>query len=215
MITRKLILKQQPPAPPPATPLVQSGMALNVYFYPNRPTLIPPDRSYIQKLENTGRYIAERKWNGDNVLYNTTTQEFWNRHKARHRYVPSADVKAELDRFPKGAVLNAELVNYRTKTVKDLIVVHAIMVYNDHPLIGSSWGASRNLLESFTYGDHVKLSEVFKSDFWERFQEADGNIVEGIILKEIGGKLVFSATPPKDVPWMKKVRKPRAGVYSY
>lgn len=122
-------------------------------------------------------------------------EQLWNWHKTCRRYVPSAD----LNRFPKGVILNVELVDYWTRTVKGLVII-----YSNLPLIGGTWGALRNLLESFYHGDHVKLSKIFKADFWEHFQEADSNIIEGIIFKEVGRKLVFSTLPIKNTPFKER-----------
>lgn len=179
-----------------------------IYYFPNRPTLIPPDKSYLDNLESTGKYIAEKKWNGDNILIDTDTMQVWNRKKERHRFVPSPAMQAELDQWPKGMVINAELMQYRTKEIKDIIIVHCIMVNKGKPLIGKTWGDSRKLLEKMPAGKHVQISPVYKSGFWDLFQTADGVVIEGIILKQPAGKLVFSATPINDVSWMYKIRKP-------
>jgi hypothetical protein len=179
-----------------------------IYYYPNRPTLIPPDKDYINSLESSGKYIAERKWNGDNVLINTDTLEFWNRTKERHRYVPDEAMKEELSKWPKHAVINAELMNYRTKDTKNIIIVHCIMVWKGKPLLGKTWGDSREILEQCPQGKNVQVSQLYKVGFWDLFQAADGVTVEGIILKQPAGKLVFSTTPIQDVSWMLKVRKP-------
>jgi len=180
-----------------------------IYFYPNRPVLIPPDKTYIDNLESSGLWIAERKWNGDNVLIDTNTMEFWNRRKERHRFIPNDVMKDTLNKWPKNAMVNAELMYYRTKEIKNIIHVHCVMVWNGQPLIGKTWGDSRKIIEDHIgMGPTVKASEIFKSGFWDLFQAADGTIIEGIILKQPAGKLVFSTTPINDVGWMYKVRKP-------
>lgn len=186
-----------------------------IFFYPNRPTLVPadpvnpmtPGPDYLNSLEASGRYIAEKKYNGDNVLCYSPT-EFWNRHKAKHRYQPSPEVREELERLPKNAVYNMELVNYRTKTVKELLVVHCVTVWRGKPLLGKTWGDSRKILENdVQFGPHVILSPIWKTGFWDLFNTADGVFIEGIILKKPQGKLVYSTTPIKDVSWMLKIRK--------
>lgn len=105
-------------------------------------------------------------------------------------------------------MINAELVHYKTKTVKDTIIVHCVMTWKGRPLIGKTWGDSRKILEGMPSGNHVKVSEIFHKDFWNLFQQSDGEIIEGIILKNPKGKLVFSMTPIKDISWMLKIRKP-------
>jgi hypothetical protein len=180
-----------------------------VYYYPNRPMLIPPDQAYIQTLENSGLWIAERKWNGDNVLIDTNKpMEFWNRYKKRHRFIPNEPMRDELSKWPKNMVINAELMNYRTKDIKDVIIVHCVMVREGKPLIGKTWGDSRLILDQMQAGQCVQVSQTYQSGFWDTFEKADGITIEGIIMKQPAGKLVFSTTPPNDVSWMLKVRKP-------
>ena len=181
-----------------------------MYYYPNRPILIPPDKEYIDSLEKSGLWIAEKKWNGDNILINTNKiTEFWNRYGKRlTRYTPSEEIKQELSKYPKDMVINAELMNNHTKDTKDLLIVHCVMVYNGKTLLGKTWGDSRLILDQMPPGVHVLVSQIFQSGFWELFEEADGTTIEGIILKRLTGKLVFSTTPLNDVGWMVKVRKP-------
>lgn len=187
-----------------------------LYYYPNRPILIPPDPEnplnpkpdYINSLEVSGKYIAELKWNGDNVLIYTDTMEFWNRHKEHHNYKLPAEVLKELKKFPKGCIINAELIHNRTKDIKNKLIVHCLMAWKGKILAGKTWKDSREILEDQTYGDHVILSQVWEKGFWKLWQETDGTTIEGIILKKPKGLLQFSTTPIKDVPWMLKIRKP-------
>jgi len=189
------------------------------YFYPNRPTLIPPDPvnplnpspDYINSLDQSGKYIAEKKWNGDNTLIYTDGPNpvLWNRDRSRLCYIPSPEVITELGRLPKGAIFNAETVHKKTKTVKHLLIVHNILAYNNEPLYGWNWGRARKLLESLDcYGDHIQLSQTYPTGFWDLWNQADGEVIEGIILKDPTGILVHSTSRVDDVPWMKKIRKP-------
>lgn len=58
-----------------------------LYYYPNRPMLVPPDPlnaldpkpDYINSLEASGKYVAELKGNGDNCLLYTDTNTFMSR----------------------------------------------------------------------------------------------------------------------------------------
>jgi len=180
-----------------------------MFYYPNRPSLIPPDKSYIQDLEQSGLWVAEQKWNGDNTQLETgPSLEFWNRRKDMYRYNPTKEVLKELQVFPSSCLINLETVHYHTKTVKNLLIVHCIMVHNGQTLYGKTWQDSRNILETFTYGKYVVLSKIWTKGFWDLFQEADGDIIEGIILKKKTGLLKFSTSPITDVGWMVKARKP-------
>jgi len=193
-----------------------------IYYWPNRPTLIPPDPNnpldpkpdYINELEKSGKFVAEQKWNGDNTSIYTDDHSFWNRHNEPHRYSPPPAMMKELKRFPKGAIVNLELMHYRTKTIKNQLLIHSLLAWDGVPLAGKTWGDARLILEDLfktlkpAKESGLILSPVWKTGFWKLFQEADGDIIEGIILKNPKGKLVISASKIPDVSYMLKIRKP-------
>ena len=194
-----------------------------IYLYPNRPTLVPPDPKtplkpkpdYINSLEASGNFIAEQKWNGDNTEIYTDDLSFWNRRKGPHRYEPLPETIKALKLFPKGSIINLELVHYRTKAIKDFLLVHSLLAWDGAMLAGKTWGDARLILKNFwkehqadLEGSGLHLSPVWKSGFWKLFKEADGETIEGIVLKEPKGKLVISAGVIPDVTYMLKIRKP-------
>lgn len=193
-----------------------------LYYYPNRPILCPadpinpmePSSTYLDQHEKEGKWVAEQKWNGDNTLVYLEGDRpvLWNRHHEKLNYQPSPEVLEELERWPKGSILNCETVNSKTKTVKDLMIVHCVMAWKGELLVGKTWGDSRTLLdqavEEGLSGEHVRVSKLWRTGFWDLYQAADGGIIEGIILKNPTGRLVFSTTPIKDISWMRKFRKP-------
>ena len=194
-----------------------------LYYWPNRPTLVPPDpdnplnpkSTYIDGLEKSGIFIAEQKWNGDNIEIYTDDMSFWNRHHAKHRYTPLPETLKALKKIPKGGIINIELVHYRTNLIKNFLLVHVLLACIGTVLTGKTWGDSRLILEDLfksraldLKGSGLHLSPVWKSGFWKLFKEADGEIIEGIILKELKGKLVISASKIPDVTYMLKIRKP-------
>jgi hypothetical protein len=203
-----------------ATRLINPALN-NIFFYPNRPTLMPadpdhpfqPERAYVDSLEASGLYVAELKWNGDNTLIYTDTDTWWNRHKEHLKYRPSPEVMDEMHRiFPKGCIVNAETMNRCTKNIKDKIIVHCLMAYKGQLLMGKTWGDSRKILEDLDFSGctHVVLSQTHTTGFWNLFMQAwkEDASIEGIILKNPKGRLVFSTKPLKDVSWMLKIRKP-------
>lgn len=200
-----------------------------MFYYPNRPMLVPPDPinpanpkpDYIKSLENQHKYLAFYKWNGDNVLINTSDMSFRNRQGKHLAYIPHPDMIKELERFPKNSILNGELLHRHTKNVKDLLILHCVMQWEGQPLQGKPWSYSRQLLESLgwlsytwetalSYNSHVLLEQSHEHGFWEMFEEAIrcDNSIEGIILKDPSGILKLSAVPIADVSWMLKIRKP-------
>lgn len=191
-----------------------------LFYYPNRPVLVPPDpanplnptSAYLDGLEKSGDWVGELKWNGDNTELFTDDWSLRNRQGKILSYRPTAEVLDELkSTFPKGCIVNLETVDRHTKTVKNLLVVHCVMAWKGELLLGKTWGDSRKILEKLKWkGNHVVLSETFRDKFWERFKATDGTVHEGLVLKRPDGRLVFSTTPIPDVSWMRKVRKPCA-----
>ena len=56
-------------------------------------------------------------------------------------------------------------------------------------------GMGKELADTFPVARHL-------------FEEADGQTIEGIIVKKPTGKLIFSCTPIEDTSYMFKFRKP-------
>lgn len=196
-----------------------------LYYWPNRPILMPadpdnpmdPKPDHLNSLEKSGKYVCEQKWNGDNTLIYTDDISFWNRHGERNtRYTPPPEMMKQLKRFPKGGIINLELLHFRMKEpeYKNTLLIHSLLAWDGSLLAGQTWGDSRLILEDVfrtlkipkTTG--VVLSPVWKTKFWMRYQAADGEKVEGIVLKDPKGMLVISASKVADVPYMLKIRKP-------
>lgn len=205
------------------------------FYYPNRPTLVPPDPNnplnpssdYIDSLEASGKYIAEFKWNGDNTTVDTTDMKFYNRQGQILSYKPHPDLLKELSVFPKGCLLNGELMHRHTVNTKDLLILHCIMAWEGKPLFGKTWDDSRELLVNMDlpqtdwfqldcYKEHLLTATDYEQGFWYMFEAAQecGTEIEGIVLKNPKGKLIFSVNPIDDVSWMVKIRKP-SNKYSF
>ncbi len=187
-----------------------------MFYYPNRPILssadpdnpMNPGPKLLRSLEREERYVAEQKWNGDNVMIYPDTMTFLNRQGSPMRYQPSPQVIKEFKNFPKGCIINGELMHYKTKEIKNKIILHCVMAWKGKPLFGKTWGDSRKILDAIPDGESVTVSRVWRKGFWKLYKEADGKVIEGIILKDPKGSLVFSTTPIPDVPWMRKFRVP-------
>ena len=209
-----------------------------IYYYPNRPKLIPadslnpmnPSSAVLDALEASGKYVAEQKWNGDNCyVYKDGAGkiELWNRHKARLQRTLSEGMREELKALKNNSILNAEYIGGKTINVKGLLIAHCIMMWDGSILLGKTWGDSRSILTSnFQSGEHLVVSALFREGFWKLFQtrkglihavngellrtveDKDSVLIEGVVLKDPTGKLVFSTKPVADVPFMLKIRHP-------
>ena len=151
-----------------------------LYYYPNRPSLIPPDPDnpmdpepdYINGLDRSGKYVAEQKWNGDNTLIHLDTMTFWNRRHEKLHYSPLPEVMEELARWKEvagDAIINCETVHSKTTTIKHTLIVHCVMAWQGEYLIGKTWGESRDILDDCIdkglSGEHVQVSKIWRSGF--------------------------------------------------
>lgn len=192
-----------------------------LFYYPNRPSLLPPDEAFLKHNDTLSKYVGEFKWNGDNTTIDTDDLIFYNRDGGVLSYRPHHELLNEIRKtFPKGCLLNGELMHRHTKNVKDLLILHCIMKWKGKILLGKKWGDSRKILEDanlpqtqgtcLKYDYHLLTAQTHRKNFWGMFQDALNcdNSIEGIVLKDPEGLLKFSVNPLDDVYWMIKIRKP-------
>lgn len=157
---------------------------------------------------------------------------FYNRRKAPlHRYRPPAALMKQLRklRFPKGGfhILDGGLMHYRTKRVKNTVVLWDILVQSGEFLVGTTYreryallrkicrGPKKNvILDSLPVGlkigTRLWLAPLFSKNFKKLFERASPlPEIEGIVLKKMSAPLQRSHRMEGNAPWMIRVRKPR------
>src|SRR5271157_5375957 len=97
------------------------------YFYPEKPIMISKDQDLFSSISNSGKYIAERKYNGCRLLLHFINGnfQFWNRHGEKFNFKPEVELKSKLDALNlKGYCLfDGELRNNKTKDVRQKIML--------------------------------------------------------------------------------------------
>ena len=195
------------------------------YLFPPRPeTAIAPD--FLDFYENRG-WVAQFKKNGTNTIISLSPKKEFiamNRHQEFHKaWGLTEHIKEELLRLFGGngwVVLVAEIMHSKTKTIKDTIFIHDLLVYESQFLIKTSFIARQILLDQ-----HLKTSvetdthyvcdtmgkvwyaKKFTQNFKELFYSIkDPTIDEGLVLKNPIGQLTDCAKPTSNSGWQVKVR---------
>lgn len=190
-----------------------------LYYYPNLPHLLPPDSDEIDKCSKDKTWIAELKMNGTNclILKEVNKYHFFDRHGKILKYLPVKEVIDELDslKIPNGSILNAELLHNKTKITKNTLFFHCILQWNKRLLNNITFKEQRMLLETVFNKceyNHLLLAKHHKGDFKKIFKKAINNdkenIIEGLVLKNLLGKINVNTNSSKEVWWMIKIRKP-------
>jgi hypothetical protein len=195
------------------------------YLYPPRPdNAIAID--FIDWYEKNG-YVAQFKKNGTcTIIAISPEKEFktMNRHNADHKAWDLTDyIKQELVRlYPEKCwiVLVAEIMHSKTKTIKDTIFVHDILVFANNYLTGVTFEDRQKILEAHMIPiaeapthficdveGKVWFAKCFKGNFKDLFWGIkDINIDEGLVLKDPKAKLIACYKASSNSSWQVKVR---------
>jgi ATP-dependent DNA ligase len=184
-----------------------------IYWYPNRPILIPP--SEISRYEG-GNWTAEIKMDGSRLVLQRLEDGKWrfmNRHKEVMSYHPIPEVMEELEALgvPPGSQLDGEMMHAKTKNVKNRLVMYDIYLWGGKKQRGTL-DERREMLSGIIDGkgfEKIVRSKVHFSGFEDLFREVIGcREHEGIVLKDRTGRIKFNPAKSPDVPWQIKARRP-------
>lgn len=185
------------------------------YWYPNRPILASPDSITVDEMSNSKHCVAEIKKNGDRLVLIKEKGKFlfFNRHRSILKYDPPKSVVEDLSQLnvPDGSQLDAELIHRHTKEVKNLIFFYDVYQWGGKQMTGDL--SERRecldpLFEDITL-EHLRLAYQYSRDFMKLFNvvtEAPEN--EGLVMKDLRGKIEFNRNKSPDVWWQVKIRKP-------
>jgi len=189
------------------------------YFYPERARLMHIDQPLFEELSANPLWVAEPKFNGSRLqLHHLPTGEwqFWNRHEQLMAYTPSAEVMADLAGLNLSGywLFDGELRHNKVKGVRHRIALYDVFIAGGDLLLGTTFGDRRGILEVlFHYcgpdvGDVLDLAHQYEGDFRQVFDGflADKEI-EGLVIKNLKGKLNLGRTRAADSTWQWKVRK--------
>jgi ATP-dependent DNA ligase len=162
------------------------------YFYPPQPKRIWPSSSFFHSLSKNPLWDAEIKYNGWRLLIFTSNLKFYNRHGT------IIDIKSDIfspffKKFPD-TVFDAELLNFRTKDIKNNIIIFDCPFYKNKDLRSLPLSERRKRLESFEIAPNILTPDTanvfriqqFSSDFTQLYNtiiKRNDPIEEGIVIK--------------------------------
>jgi ATP-dependent DNA ligase len=190
------------------------------YFYPERAGLVLIDQPLISRLSDDPAWIAEPKKNGKRLELHRLPSgnwEFWNRHGEKMSYTPGPELAAALADFPLEArkyyLFDGELCHGKVKGIRHRIMLYDVFIMADHLLIGVPFKERRQILATLeNYGGFHECLEIapqypdnFRAVFDELITDPE---IEGLVFKNLGGKLNLGRKRAANSAWMLKVRRP-------
>jgi ATP-dependent DNA ligase len=195
-----------------------------MYFYPAKPKLITLRQPLFQKLNSDPNFIAELKYNGDRLELITPdggkTFEWWNRHGSRFHFTPSKrllETSASL-RLKGICQLDGELIDHKTKDVKDTAMLFDVIVYNGQVLVNRTLEERKEILwdvfgkpeEVFDMPEEgVNMTPQWPAGEFQDVYDLYTKVkwIEGLVMKDLKAKLIVGRTSCPVVTTMYKVRK--------
>jgi bifunctional non-homologous end joining protein LigD len=178
------------------------------YFYPNLPNWIDP--SLVVEYDKKPSWVAERKKNGWRCLAirdeNSLTL-MTRRNTLINDQLPVT--RNNLHQLLPSTIIDGELMERRTKDIKDLFYAFDILMDNGKQLTSLPWKERRKRLEAVLKDmEGIEISDpvsVGKSYLYDLAIQ-EGN--EGIVMKEINSKYIVDFTKCVSNPHWIKAKKP-------
>jgi bifunctional non-homologous end joining protein LigD len=178
------------------------------YIYPNLPNWIDPAK--VIDYDKKPSWIAERKKNGWRCLAVRDEEGltlFTRRKTIIYDQLPVT--RNALQRLPYSTIIDGELMEKRTKDIKDLFYAFDILYEGGKQLTSLPWKHRRERLEYVLNGiEGIEISVpvcVGKSLLYDISIE-EGN--EGIVMKEINSKYLIDLNSCPHNPLWIKAKKP-------
>jgi ATP-dependent DNA ligase len=190
------------------------------YFFPERPGLIHIEQPLFSRLSEDPRWIAEPKYNGSRLELHRLPSgiwQFWNRHGERFAFVAIQELVDALLAMPLEAekyyLFDAELRHNKTKGVRQKIVIYDCFIFANGLLTGVPFEDRRGILETLEKDgggyECLTIAPQYPGDFRAVYDELTPDPeIEGLVMKNLGGKLSLGRKRAVDSAWMMKVRKP-------
>jgi len=166
------------------------------FFYPPQPMRIWPESDFFRQLDRNPNWDAEIKYNGWRLMiFIDNDIRMFNRHSTEID-INKNIFRQHFDDVPRGTVLDAELVHFRTTDVKNVIVIWDAPFYDGVDLRKTPLIERRKYLEHFSIaprtikrGQKVQVyrTQQFKAgkfkELYQKTVDKNNPLEEGIILK--------------------------------
>jgi ATP-dependent DNA ligase len=178
------------------------------YIYPNLPNWLDPKD--ISQFDRKPEWIAERKKNGWRCLAVRSDSGLilWTR---RHTIIPDPLplTREALMNLEIGSIVDGELMEKRTKDIKDLYYAFDILYEGGKALMGMAWKDRRNRLEKVMgslANTEISMPVTLGKSLLYNMAIEEGD--EGIVMKEIHSKYIIDYKSCPSNPFWIKCKKP-------
>lgn len=194
------------------------------FFYPPQPTRLWPSSTFFRNMLNSHPdYDAEIKFNGWRLEIHVHENSliFYNRHGT----IINIDSNKFLHAFkdvPVGSIFDGELIDKRTKNIKNVIVLWDCMFWGNKDIRPLPLKERRTYLKRWVRVPKKKsfiskdLGQVFRTyqvkskliEFYEIIVEKNNPLEEGIVIKNNNSKYDYSIKGKFDTINWYKIKKP-------
>ncbi len=204
------------------------------YFYPEKPVLLQITQDEFTEMSTSPKWVAEPKYNGSRCVVHILDGkvEFWDRHgktldfNSNPLYKDGRDkiIEILLSAFGKVGyfVFDGELRHNKVTGIQNKLVLWDCFIY-DHELLNKQpyWVRRSKLVEAglviedyaIEETEPVSLIKQWKHHFKTVYDEyvaghwGHPDEFEGVVLKNVNGKLNLGRVSGSQSNWMFKVRK--------
>lgn len=203
-------------------------------LFPPHPNIRIPTRK-LSEYEKSGKWVAQRKFNGTNIVINITQDrkiKIFTRHGTAPKLFSLSKSQADqilsldLDK-DKEYWLNGELLDHKTKSkyYKKKIILFDVLWAGKY-LISNTQLERLSILEKICrfpkilepnnlalfITEDIWLAETWMDNFENHYKEfLRFDEIEGLILRKLNSTIDNFGQKEYDVSWMVKCRKPHAG----
>ena len=192
------------------------------FFYPPQPIRLWPNSSFFKgQLNSDPNFTAEIKYNGWRLEIHTDPKAliFYNRHGTIIN-IDSKLFEHKFKNIPTESVFDGELVNFRTKDVKNIIVLWDCMFWGGRDLRKlplserrsylASWQKAPKQLETKTMGQVYRIRECKRDlvKFYDVVMSRNDPLEEGIVIKDKKSLYEFSIKSKIETASWYKIKKP-------
>lgn len=192
-----------------------------IFYFPNRPLLIPPDSPKVLEFDQSPDWDGEIKKNGSRLGLQYTIQSkvrsfddfiFWERKKTILSYEPLNEVLDEIKslELPLDTHIDAELLHNKVKGIRHQIYIYDLYILGGQ-LMMDELEFRRERLHDIFKGrkfNHLMIAPTIPNGFKATFDRVIKNPEdEGLVMKNKKGKIVWNAKKSPDVWWQAKIRK--------
>lgn len=186
------------------------------YFYPPQPLRIWPNTPVFSMLAKNPLWDGEIKYNGWRILiFKFETITIYNRHSTIIDIDPTP-FEPLFKKIPSGTVFDGELIDKRTKTLKNIMILFDCPYYKNENVQSKPLKERRQFLEHFSTAPgslvnkpsaQVFKIQQFKTNLIQLYKDIElrnNDLEEGLVLKNINSK--YRSHPSRGidvVDWMK------------